>query len=594
MIKTKIDKLCEFLEEKERTLDECASFLKEDKEKLEEISKILESLKILEIKYRPFGPPVLKLLKKLPFVEEKIPHYDEKYNFNIHGIEATVYIYISEEKRPFYHLHVDRPGPYTDLFLGFIKNEIAKKISFEISYFSTPEKIQEYFPMVKEKIKEILSKYFEENLDQLSGFVFSDLYGMGPLEIFTGDQNLEEIVVNNSTLPLSVYHIKYGWMKTNVYIPSEEKIANISSQIARRIGEQISISRPILDAYLTTGDRAAATLYPISTSGNTITIRKFAREPWTATKFIQNHTVSLDMMAFLWQAIHYETNIAVTGGTASGKTSMLNVLSHLIPNYQRVITIEETREIILPKHIWNWVPLLTRKGGPETQEITMADLLTTSLRLRPDRVILGEIRTPAEAEVLFDAIHTGHSVSTTMHADTAAQLIKRLLEPPFKISQTEIESLHLIIVQHRDRRRNIRRTFEISEIIPGAAGTLATNRLFIWRPRTDSFEKVNNPRRYVEEINLYTGMTEKEIFNDIEERKKILEWMVRKKYFELEKVSEVARYYYNMYDELMEKVWNDKELTEEIREEEEIERMERKEEEEKIEKKVKRKRKKEK
>jgi flagellar protein FlaI len=202
----------------------------------------------------------------------------------------------------------------------------------------------------------------------------------------------------------------------------------------------------------------------------------------------------------------------------------------------------------------------------------MADLLTTSLRLRPDRVILGEIRTPNEAEVLFDAIHTGHSVSTTMHADTATQLIKRLLEPPFRISQTEIESLHLIIVQHRDRRRNIRRTFEISEIIPGAAGTLATNRLFIWRPRSDTFEKVNNPRRYIEEINLYTGMTEREIINDIEERKKILEWMIRKKYFELEKISEVARYYYNMYDELMEKVENDKELEEPIEEmkEEEI------------------------
>jgi flagellar protein FlaI len=582
MIKTKIDALCEFLEEKEKTIDECATALGESKEKIEEIAKFLEKLRIIEIKYQPIGAPALKLLKKFPFIEERIPRYDEKYSFNIHGINATVYIYISEEKRPFYHLHVERPGPYTIAFLEEIKNEIAKRISFEVSYFLTPEKIQEYLPIVKEKIKEQLSRYFDKDLEQLAGFVFIDLYGMGSLEIFTGDQNLEEIVVNNSTLPISVYHIKYGWMKTNISIPNEEKIANISSQIARRIGEQISISKPILDAYLTTGDRAAATLYPISTSGNTITIRKFAREPWTVTKFIQNHTASLDMAAFLWQAIHYEANYVVTGGTASGKTSMLNVLSHLIPNYQRVITIEETREIILPEHIWNWVPLLTRKGGPETQEITMADLLTASLRLRPDRVILGEIRTPKEAEVLFDAIHTGHSVSTTMHADTATQLIKRLLEPPFRISQTEVESLHLIIVQHRDRRRNIRRTFEISEIIPGAAGTLATNRLFIWRPRTDSFEKVNEPRRYIEEINLYTGMTEREIVKDIEERKKILEWMTRKGYFELDKISTVARYYYNMYDELMEKVENDKEL-------EEIEKSELKKEEEKKEEKRKRK-----
>ncbi|MEM2974309.1 MAG: type II/IV secretion system ATPase subunit, partial [Candidatus Micrarchaeia archaeon] len=444
--------------------------------------------------------------------------------------------------------------------LEAMKPDIARDIPFEAHYFLTPEKMQAYMPEIKDRIRKKISLFFEgKELDILTGTLFISMYGMGELEILMGDYNLEEIAVNTSTQPVSVYHRKYGWMKSNIIIPDEDAIANIASQIARRVGEQITILNPILDAFLTSGDRACATLYPASTKGNTITIRKFAKEPWTTVKFIKGHTLSKDMAAFLWQAVHYEMNIMVTGGTASGKTSMLNTLTHLIPNFQRVVTIEEVRELVLPEHLWNWVPLLTRAGGKET-EITMADLLTTSLRLRPDRVILGEIRTREEAEVLFDAMHTGHSVSATFHADSAAQMLRRLLEPPFEIPATEVEAIHLIVVQHRDRRRNLRRTFEISEIVPGTGGKLTTNRLFIWRPRTDTFEKLNIPRRYIETINLYTGMTEREILGDLKERERIIGWMYKNDYSNLKDIGEVMRMYYNLYDELIKFVNADKKI----------------------------------
>jgi flagellar protein FlaI len=181
----------------------------------------------------------------------------------------------------------------------------------------------------------------------------------------------------------------------------------------------------------------------------------------------------------------------------------------------------------------------------------MADLLKTSLRLRPDRVILGEVRTREEAEVLFDAMHTGHSVSATFHADSAAQMLRRLLEPPFQLPSAEVEAIHLVVVQHRDRRRNLRRTFEISEVVPGMEGKLTTNRLFMWRPRTDTFEKVNVPRRYIENINLYTGMTEREIASDLRERENIMDWMFKNDYHDLKDVGEVMRMYYNLHDDLM-------------------------------------------
>jgi len=565
LLRTRIDRICDLIEKKPATIDEIAGSLGIESERVENIARILEKDGIVSVSYPPIGSPLVTLLQRLPYKDEKPPAvYDEKSTFDVSGVPVSVYIYRDAERRPFYHASIPIIGPYTRVFIDGMKADIAKDIPFEAHYFLTPEKTQAYLPQIRAQIKRRISAFFDHHeLEIVAGILFIEMYGLGRIEVFMGDPSLEEIAINTSVLPVSVYHTRYGWMKTNISLPDEDSIANVSSQIARRVGEQITIANPILDAYLTTGDRAAATLFPISTRGNTITIRKFAREPWTTPKFIENHTLSRDMAAFLWQAIHYEINMVMTGGTASGKTSMLNTLTHLIPNFQRVVTIEETRELMLPEHVWNWVPLLTRKAGPEGKDITMAQLLTTSLRLRPDRVILGEIRTKEEAEVLFDAVHTGHSVCTTMHADTATQLLKRLLEPPFNISPTEVESINLVVVQHRDRRRNLRRTFEISEIVPGVggAGALTTNRLFMWRPRTDTFEATNAPRRYIEDINLYTGLTEREIYDDLEERKRILDWMMLNGYYDIHSVSEVMRFYYNLHEELMELVDSGKKLT---------------------------------
>lgn len=565
MIKTKIDRLVELVKEKPLSIKELSSQLDVEPEILELVGRNLEARGILRLDYPAVGSPTISLIKPLQEKAVSPPtSFDERYSFVVNGVDVDVYIYRDKERRPFYHVVYSEPAIYTVEFLKSLESEISRDIPLDTSYFLTPERMQAYLPVIYNKVKSKLSNYFSEHLDQIAGYAFINMYGMGQLEILMGDENLEEISVNTSNIPIAVYHRNYGWMKTNLKFNDEEEIANIASQIARRVGQQITVANPILDAFLTTGDRATATLFPASTKGNTITIRKFAKEPWTVTKFIANHTLSVDMAALLWQAVHYEMNIIATGGTASGKTSMLNIMMQLTPPYQRIVSIEETREISLPDHIWNWVPLLVRDVGPSAEmekvKISMADLLVTSLRMRPDRIVLGEVRSPDEAKVLFDAMHTGHSVSTTFHADSANQLLKRMLEPPFSIHSTEVESIHLVVVQHRDRRRNLRRTFEISELSPGLEGSLATNRLFIWRPRTDKFEEINKPRRYIEDINIYTGMTEREIYEDIEERKQILNWMVRQKYFDISQISEVAKAYYSTPEVLYEAVQKDKEL----------------------------------
>ncbi|MCX8175534.1 MAG: ATPase, T2SS/T4P/T4SS family, partial [Candidatus Micrarchaeota archaeon] len=375
------------------------------------------------------------------------------------------------------------------------------------------------------------------------------------IEILNHDDWLEEIIINNSRSPIGVYHRRYGWLKTNLYMPDEESIFNYASQIARRVGRQIATLTPILDARLETGDRVNATLAPISSHGNTITIRRFSRNPWTIINLVgePGYSMTPEMAGMLWQAIHYEMNVIIAGGTASGKTTALNALAAFIPPNQRIITIEDTRELLLPPYQWNWVPLLTRNPNAEgLGEVTMLELLVSSLRMRPDRVILGEMRRQREAEVLFEAMHTGHAVCSTLHADTAVQALRRLTTPPISLPPSDLEEIHLLVVQYRDRRKNIRRTLEIAEVVPGAKEEeLTTNTIYRWRPRTDTFDMVGEPNKYLKELNLHTGMTKEEIYADIKNRATIIKWMMNNKLSDMESVGRIMALYYSKPKEIL-------------------------------------------
>ena len=369
------------------------------------------------------------------------------------------------------------------------------------------------------------------------------------------DNSLEEIAINSSKTPVTVYHRVFGWASSNIYLESEEKIANFASQIGRKVGREITTLNPILDAHLITGDRVNATLFPVSSSGNTITIRRFSRRPWTIVDFIgEKHTMSIEMAALLWMAMHYEMSVLIAGGTASGKTSTLNSLCAFIPAYHRIISIEDVREIMLPSYMrWNWVPLTTRNPNPEgLGEVGMLDLLHSSLRMRPDRIILGEMRRQREAEVLFEAMHTGHSVYSTIHADSGQQVLRRLIEPPINVPPLEVEALDLILVQFRDRRTNLRRTYEIAELESGvSAEQLAVNTIYRWRPREDDWDKVNEPSKLIQNLNLHTGLTQKEIGEDVFSRAKILEWMLDNRISEMDQVGAIMRLFYSEPDSIM-------------------------------------------
>jgi flagellar protein FlaI len=543
---------------KEMRIDELAKLGGWKTNVLEKILKLLENKGIVRLKYPAslIQPPKVRIEKEL--YERLLPmpkgELLEQYEFTADNISITVkVVMLKEDNRPFYFLSAQSTGPYTQAVLEELRSKVATSIPIETIDVGNTEQANKLKEQFARAAKLELSKVFinvsEEMLNSLAGKLLHDLYGLGDLELIAADNNLEEIAINSSKTPITVYHLKYGWMKTNMMMDNDGQIQNLSAQIGRKVGREITNMHPILDAHLISGDRVNATLFPISSSGNTITIRRFARRPWTIVDFIgKEKTMTTEMAAWLWIAMQFELSVLVAGSTASGKTSTLNALCAFIPSHQRIITIEDVRELNLPEYMeWNWVPLTTRNPNPEgSGEVTMLDLLISSLRMRPDRLIVGEMRTRKEAETLFEAMHTGHSVYATIHADSGRQVVRRLKEPPIEIPASELEAIDLILVQHRDRRTNKRRTLEIVEIEEGgiSGDQVGLNTVFRWLPRTDEWEKPNAPAGLIRKLNTHTGMTEREIQDEVTDRITILDWLVRKNFGKMQEFGKILRSFY--------------------------------------------------
>lgn len=455
----------------------------------------------------------------------------------------------------FYVLSLPKIDIGTEALLDEIRKELVSVTSIaagELVDEKSVIKIKQQFiddagKLLKEKVPDM-----EKNTeDLLVGILIQEMLGLGKIEFLINDPALEEIVIISSKEPVKTYHKKHGWLTTNIIVPTEEEINNYSNIIARRVGRQISILTPLLDAHVVTGDRANAVLYPIATKGNTITIRKFSRDPWTIIDLIGNKTVSMDVSAILWLAIEYEMNILISGGTASGKTVFLNACMPFIPPNHRIISMEDTRELMLPEFLY-WCPLVTRAANAEGKgEVSMLDLLVNSLRMRPDRIVLGEMRRQKEAEVLFEAMHTGHSVYATVHADSANETIRRLTNPPINIPTNMLANVNLNVVMFRDRRRGLRRVLQLAEFIPGK-DSINANILYRWVVDTDEIIPHNESLTFIDELSRNTGMSENEINQNLEKKKSILTWLLKNNIRDLDSIGKVMNLYYTHQDALKE------------------------------------------
>jgi flagellar protein FlaI len=446
----------------------------------------------------------------------------------------NVEIFQREDDIPFYHL--DR-SEFQDEELVRIKNRVRDLAIIEIDI--DPAKIPDHSLRKDIFIKEILDVMEKRKLDltevektRIAEAVVMDMVGYGPIDPLLEDPNLEEIMAVGSTSPVMVYHKKYGACETNIKFSGETELRHVIEKLARDVKKRIDYNSPLLDARLPDGSRVNITIPPISLDGSSVTIRKFRAEPISVVDLINFGTMTTELAAFLWTAIEglgvQPCNIIMAGGTASGKTSTLNAILAFVPRLERIVTIEDTAEIYL-RHK-NRVRLETRPPNVEGRgEIDMDTLLKNALRMRPDRIIVGEVR-GAEAMTLFTAMNTGHDgCMSTIHANSSNDVLTRLINPPMQVNKSMIQALDLIIMQKKFFDREIgvvRRISEVTEISMSESGDLQTNNVYKWNPVTDSIKGTGIPSRTQFRLEEFAEAKGMDFTEEMEKRKSFIEELV--------------------------------------------------------------------
>ncbi len=388
-----------------------------------------------------------------------------------------------------------------------------------------------------------------EYLDRLSRKFLRDIIGYGAIDPLIQDDELEEIMIIGTSKPIFVYHRKYGMMKTNLQFSDEGELRDLIDSIARQINRRIDQESPILDGRLMDGSRINATIPPVSADGPSLTIRKFRRDPLTIIDLINSRTISVDLAGFLWLCIDglgvKSANAIISGGTSSGKTTTLNALSAFINPNERIITIEDTLELQIPhEHV---IRMETRPANVEGKgELTMNDLVKNSLRQRPDRIIVGEVRAD-EAITLFTALNTGHSGFGTLHSNDARETITRLTNEPMSVPEIMIQAIDFIIMQNRiytPSGVSFRRISEVAEVVGMEEGTVQLNKIFQWNPERDTIDNIGITSNTLQQIANLSGKSIIELQNEIESRKLVLRHMINQNIRSVEGVNSVIELYY--------------------------------------------------
>lgn len=409
------------------------------------------------------------------------------------------------------------------------------------------------------EVKEFLRSKGVRDVDRLATQISQEMLGYGQLDPMIKDDDLEEIMVIGINKNVFVYHRKIGMMITNVIFDDDAEIKAIIDVIARQVNRRIDQQTPILDARLADGSRVNATIPPVSADGATLTIRKFRKDPLTIVDLINFKTLSSHLAGFLWVCTDglgvKPCNAIIAGGTGSGKTTTLNAVTAFTPPRERIITIEDTLELQLPHtHV---LRMETRPPNIEGKgELTMDILVKNSLRQRPDRVIVGEVR-GGEAVTLFTALNTGHSGMGTVHSNTARETITRLVNPPMQVPTIMIPALDFIIMQNRMYRPeggSIRRVTEVAEVVGMEEGNVQLNRVFEWNNVTDKVEYVGIASQTLREIADLRGIGITEIEEEIEKRRLLLEYLADNN---IRSISEVGTFIHNYYkdpDEVLDQI----------------------------------------
>jgi flagellar protein FlaI len=437
---------------------------------------------------------------------------------------------------------------------NFFKRVRSQFISSIVSY---PEAREDRINLMKSFLKSVnvppSGALPDQELEKILYYITREFEGYGKVEVPMVDENVEDISCVGPDTPLYVVHKKYGSIVSNLKFESEEELDAFVRLVVQRSGKHISISAPMVDCSLPNGARLQATLgREVTKNGSTFTVRRFKRDPFTPIDLIKLGTMNTDIAVYLWLAIESGENMFIIGGTASGKTTTLNSILLFIPPGKKIVSIEDTRELNIPHE--NWVQSLTRQGigdvNPSTRkkvgELDMFDLLVSSLRQRPDYIIVGEVR-GREAYTVFQSMATGQPAIGTFHSSDVPSFIHRLEGEPLKIPRSMISALDIVILQSLTNVANttVRRIKSIVEIsgMDSTTNEILTNTVFQWDPILDSF-KYSGHSNLEERMITRNNWSLEHLNDEISRRKEFLEKMSKAQTIDFSNFPGIINKYY--------------------------------------------------
>jgi archaeal flagellar protein FlaI len=519
--------------------------MEQDKKQPQEVSKQSSSFslfgrksKVEEIKKKlgPTGvlPPIVADRKILEAVQTEIM---ERYPIK----EPVIYVSIARDDlgSPIYLIE----EPVLTKEEEVIYSQLMDVLQYELKapYDGTSTDPKKYFD---EQAKKIITKYalsmgITPNVtwNKVYYYITRDMVGFGPLEAIMSDPNIEDVSIDGVDKDIYVWHKKHESLRTNLAFHTDKALDDNIVRLVHMAGKHISTAYPIVDATLPGRHRLVATFRKeVSRYGSTVTIRKFREDPFTVVDLLNFKTLNHEIAAYSWLLMEHNVSSIIVGSTASGKTTLLNSLVSMTKPSSKIVTIEETQEINI--HHQNWVPLISRlgygAGSEKIGEVSLFDLVRASMRMRPDILIVGEVR-GEEAYVLFQAISTGHGGMCTLHADDVESAIQRLTSKPMDVAPIHIKFLDLMFVVRNTsvtdpetkKAHRSRRVLAVTEIMDYNK----YNRIFEWDPSTDKHFLTKGTFAHSEKLKIIskdTGKPIEELIEEIKRRELVLRWLQKK------------------------------------------------------------------
>jgi archaeal flagellar protein FlaI len=463
-----------------------------------------------------------------PFAGAHI-HWDEKIGELVYELEEPVL------------------DDYEKSVLDQIENAMLELINVNVALEKTVEATTEYIDKTARLlIDELNIRITGDSYEKMFYYLFRDFIGFNEIDPLLRDYFIEDIECNGVNTPVYIIHRLYRNLRTNIIFRDLDKLASFIEKLAQRTGRYVSYAQPLLDGTMPDGSRVNATYTKdITSRGPTFSIRKFTETPWTPTQLISLGTISPEMLAYFWILLENKSNILIAGGTSAGKTTLLNAIAFFIPSEARVVSIEDTRELNIPKE--NWLPAVARTpiGIGKIGEVDLFSLLKSSFRQNPDYVIVGEVR-GKEAFVLFQGMASGHSSISTIHADSVDTLIRRLQTPPIELPPTLANSLDCVAIATHAvvKKQETRRVREIVEIVNiNRDGTALINTPFIWNPKDDRFY-FKKQSKVFEKISLRSGVSVSRLQREFVTRARLLYELFKRNIFGFDEVGKIINDYH--------------------------------------------------